>query len=359
MIKPILCTFMILLLIPFSQAFSAETTDNAPTLTVTLNKENIHVYKDSEGYTVVVGLVENNNPLTTVTNVKIQASFFDQYGVTPLEVTQGNTTLEVIAPNGKSPFAIRSATANLAISEASVSLLGFDSSVEKQKGLSVYSTDVFLDNSFRFSGVLQNGGAPNTETNVYLAYYDHFEPPRILGVSTIELGDVDPNTEVSFEFNDILNFNAKGFFLFAESDIFISDFVDIEMPLSQVPDKLITISNVFVENSDGMKTSELEVDSKYSIKSETQIQFASEQESAETAYTYYMQVKKSPDNRNDPPTIVSLEKFDGRFIGTGLETQTIDWIPEESGFFFIETFVWDRNNIPIAEQGPYTLIIVS
>jgi len=265
----------------------------------------------------------------------------------------------VIAPNGKSPFTIRSATANSEITEASVSLLGFDSSVEKQKGLSVYSTNVFLDSSFRFSGVLQNGGAPNTNTKVYLAFYDHFEPPRILRVSTIELGDVDPNTEVSFEFSDVLDFNAKGFFLFAESDIFISDFVDIEMPPSQVPDKLITISNVFVENSDGVKTSELNVDSKYFIKSETQIQFVSEKESTETAYTYYVQIKKSPDNRNDPPTIVSLEKFNGRFIGTGLETQTIDWIPEESGFFFIETFVWDRNNIPIAEQGPYTLIIVS
>jgi len=359
MMKAILCTFMILLLVPLSQAFSAETTDNAPTLTVSLNKENIHVYQDSEGFTVVVGLVENNNPLTPVTNVKIQASFFSQYGVEPLEVTQGNTTLEVIAPNGKSPFAIRSGTANSEIAEASVSLLGFDSSVEKQKGLNVYSTDIFLDSSFRFSGVLQNGGAPNTDTNVYLAFYDHFEPPRILGVSTIELGDVDPNTEVSFDFNDILDFNAKGFFLFAESDIFISDLVDIEIPLSQVPDKLITISNVFVEDSDGNQSSELKVDSKFYIKSETQIEFAAEQPTDETPYTYYVQVKKSPDDRNDPPTVVYVGKFDGRFIGTELETQTIDWIPEESGFFFIETFVWDRNNIPIAEQGPYTLIIVS
>ena len=359
MMKAILCTFMILLLVPFSQAFSAETTDNAPTLTVTLDKENIHVYQDSEGFTVVVGLVENINSLTPVTNVTIQASFFAQYGVEPLEVTQGNTTLEVIAPNGKSPFAIRSVTANPEIAEASVSLLGFDSSVEKQKGLTVYSTDIFLDSSLRFSGVLQNGGAPNTDTNVYLAFYDHFEPPRILGVSTIELGDVDPNTEVSFEFNDILNFNAKGFFLFAESDIFISDLVDIEIPLSQVPDKLITISKVFVEDSDGNKSSELKVDSKFYIKSETQIEFAAEQSTNETPYTFYVQVKKSPDDRNDPPTVVYVGKFDGRFIGTGLETQTIDWIPEDSGFFFIETFVWDRSNIPIAEQGPYTLIIVS
>lgn len=348
---------MVLMMIPFSQAFSAEKTDNAPTLAVTLNKENIHVYKDSEGYTVVVGMIENKDSLTSVTNVKIQANFYDQYGVSPLEVTQGNSTLQVIAPNGMSSFSIRSESPNPEISEASVSLLGFDSSEDKQKGLTVYSTDVVLDSTFRFSGVLQNAGAPNSDTNVYLAFYDHFEPPRILEVVTIELGDVESNTEVSFDFNDILKFNTKGFFLFAESDVFISDFVDITMPLSQVPDRLVTISNVSIEDSNGMKTSELAVDSKYYIKSETQIEFASEQDD-ETAYTFYVQIKKSPDDRNSPPTVEYLEKFDGRFIGTGIESQTIDWIPEEPGFFFIETFVWDRNNIPIAEQGPYTLIIV-
>lgn len=359
MLKVISCVFMILLVIPFSQAFSAETTDNAPTLTVYLNKDNIHIYQDSEGFAVVVGLVENKNSLTPVTNVKIQATFYDEYGETPLEVTQGNTTLQVIPPNGISPFSIRSETAHPDVSAASVSLLGFDSSVEKQKGLTVYSTDVFLDDIFRFSGILQNGGAPNSNTNVYLAYYDNFAPPRILEVSTIELGDVNSNAKVPFNFTKTLDFNAKGFLLFAESNIFISNFIDITMPLSQIPDKLITISKVFVEDSYGNKSSELEVDSTFYIKSETQIKFASEQIPDETAYTYYAQVKKSSENRNDPPTVEYIGKFDGRFIGTEMETQTLDWIPEESGFFFIETFVWDRNNVPIAQQGPYTLIIIN
>jgi len=26
--------------------------------------------------------------------------------------------------------------------------------------------------------------------------------------------------------------------------------------------------------------------------------------------------------------------------------------------FFIETFVWDRNNVPIADQGPIVLVVV-
>ncbi len=357
MIKAVSCIFLILLLVSFSQTSSAETIDNTPTLIVDLDKENIHVYKDSEGFTVVVGLVENKDSLTSVTNVQIQANFFTQYGTTPVEVTLGSTALEVIPPNGKSPFLIRSESTTFNISEASVSLLSFDSSIEKQKEFLVYSSDIFLDNTLEFSGVLKNGGAPNTNTTVYLAFYDNFEPPRILDVSTIELGEVDPNVDVNFEFNETIDHQAVGFWLFAESNVFYSDFVDVKIPQSSVPTKKVTISNVSVKDSNGETLSELDVGSTFYINSKTSIEFSTDTAS-ETAYTYYVQIKKSPDHRDDSPIVEYIGKFDGRFIGNSVETQTIDWIPQQSGFFFIETFVWDRNHIPIAEQGPYTLIIV-
>jgi len=359
MMKLVLCSFLILLLVPFSQGFSQEYSDNAPALTVSLRSESPFVYQDSEGYTVVVGIVENNNSLTSVTNVQIQVNFFDDFDSNPLEVVQGYSTLEVIPQNSKSPYSIRSQNPNPDITQVSVSLLGFNSSTEKQKGLTVYSTDVFLDNSFRFSGILQNGGAPNSDTNVYLAFYDGFEPPRILSISTIELGNVDPNTEVAFEFDEKIDSRSVGFFLFAESNVFSSDIIELQIPPSQLLDKLITISDVSVVDSNGNKLSELNVGSKVNIKSETWIQFAADQESDETAYTYYVQVKESSTDKEVPPIIEYVGKFDGRFIGTGQETQTVDWIPEKTGLFFIETFVWDRNNVPIAEQGPFVLITVN
>jgi hypothetical protein len=355
MMKPILCSFLILLLVPFSQAFSAETTDTPSALTVILDDENINVYQDSDGHTVVVGIVENNNPQTAIENIEIQVKFFDEFGPTPLEVVKGYTTLEVIAPNGKSTFSIRSENPIPEITDASASLLGFNPSSVKHPGLTVYSTDVFLDTSFRFSGVLQNGGAPSSNANVYLAFYDGFEPPRILSVSTIELGNVELNTDVSFELDEEINSRAVGFFLFAESSVFVSDLVDIQIPESRIPDKLITITNVSVEDTSGNTLSELSMGSQVNIKSETLIQFAADQESNETAYTYYVQVKES----GKSPYVEYIGKFDGRFIGTGQETQTIDWIPEKAGLYFIETFVWDRNNIPIAEQGPFVLVIVN
>ena len=352
--KLVLSVFLILFLIPFPQGFS-QVTDNAPTLTVTLRNETPFVYQDSEGYTVVVGAVDNNNSLTPVTNVRIQVNFYDDFDPSPLEVIQGSTILDVIPLNGQSPFVIRSETPNPNITEVSVSLLGFDSAIPKQKGLTVFPSEVFLDTSFRFSGVLQNGGAPSADTKVHLAFYDNFEPPRILGVSTIELGNMFLNSEVTFEIDEQINSRAVGFLLFAESSVFYSDFVDVKIPLSQAATKLVTISDVSVEDTMGNKLSELKIDSIVNIKSKIWIQFAADQESNETAYTYYVQIKES----GQPPYVEYIGKSDGRFIGTGPESQTIDWIPEKKGLFFIETFVWDRNNIPIAEQGPIALIIVN
>jgi len=353
--KLILSTFLILLLVPFSQAFS-QVTDNPFTLSVSLRNEIPFLYQDSEGYTVVVGLVENNDPKASITNVMIRVNFFDDFDPNPLQVVNGHTTLQVIPPNGQSPFSIRSETANPYITEASVSLLPFDISDPKDKKLSIFYREIFLDSSLHFSGVLQNEIAPISNTNVYLAFYDIFE--RILRVSTIEIGDVESN-DVAFEFDESINSKSVGFLLFSESDKFYSDFIDIKIPPPQLTTKLVVISDVTVEDTNGEKLSELKVGSTFNIKSKTLIQFASDQESNETAYTFYVQIKKTSETRDEPGTVEFIGKFDGRFIGTGSEIQSIDWVPKQTGLFFIETFVWDRNNIPIADQGPFVLIIVN
>ena len=181
--------------------FSQEYYDNTPTLSVSLTSETPFVYQDSEGYTVVVGMVENKNSLTAVTNARVQVSFYDDSSFTPLAVNEGRTVLEVIPPNGISPYSIRSPTPDPAITQASVSFLGFDSSEEKQKGLAISIDDVSLDNSLTISGTLENSGAPSDETSVYVAFFDGFDPPRTLGVSTIELGLVEPDSETKFDLN--------------------------------------------------------------------------------------------------------------------------------------------------------------
>ena len=61
--KFIFSAIFILILFPISQSYSQEYTDTNPTLTVSLNSDNNFVYRDSEGHTVVIGLIENNDPI--------------------------------------------------------------------------------------------------------------------------------------------------------------------------------------------------------------------------------------------------------------------------------------------------------
>jgi len=41
-----------------------------------------------------------------------------------------------------------------------------------------------------------------------------------------------------------------------------------------------------------------------------------------------------------------------------IEIPSVGWIPQNDGVYFVETFVWDPKNIPLASQGPFSLILV-
>ena len=349
--KIILSVFLILVLFPISSGFSAEVTDNQSTLSVVLTSDSPFVYKDDEGYTVVVGAVENTSNLTSITNVRVHVNFYDDVSPQPLEIIEGGTLLEVIPPLGKSPYMIRSNSSNPDITQASVSLSeGFHTSPSKSKQLSVELSSIALGDTLQFSGVLKNGAAPINNTNIYLAFYDNFVPPRIIGVSTIPIGAVESNEIINFSFNEKIQTRSVGFILFSESNVFYSDSVDVKIPAP----RLITISNVSVLDSQGKAFSEIKIGSTVQIQSESLIQFLADPKSDETPYSYYVQIKQS----GKTPFVEFIGKYNGRYMGTGSQFQSIDWIPEHDGLFFIETFVWDRNNIPIAEQGPVVLVVV-
>ena len=353
--KIVLSMFLILILFPISSGFSTEYVDNKPTLSVVLTSDSPFVYKDDEGYTVVVGAVENTSNLTSITNVRVHVNFYDDVSSQPLEIIEGGTILEVIPPLGKSPYMIRSNSSNSDITQASVSLgEGFHTSTSKSKQLSVEISSIALDDTLHFSGVLKNGAAPINNTNVYLAFYDNFVPPRIVGVSTIPIGVVESNEIINFSFNEKIQTRSVGFILFSESNVFYSDSVDVKIPEPEITTRLVTISNVSVLDSQGKALSEIKVGSTVQIQSESWIQFSADQKSDETPYSYYVQIKQS----GKIPFVEFIGKYDGRYIGAGSQLQSIDWIPENDGLFFIETFVWDRNNIPIANQGPVVLIVV-
>ena len=350
--KIFLSLFLILILFPISSGF-AQKSDTLSTLSVVLTSEAPFVYQDDEGYTIVVGNVENKNEITSVTNVKLVVNFYDETGLEPLETVRGSTILEVIPESGISPYMIKSSSPNPNITQVSIFLEGFSPSSSKSQQLVVESTSVVLDEKLKISGVLTNGGSPITDTSVHIAFYDSFIPPRMVGVSSTSLGDIAANEKVDFYFNEEIDSRAVSFQIFAQSDVFYSNFIDENVPEQLT--RLVTVSNTSLKDSEGNRLAEINVGSTVNIQSDVWVQFSSDPATNETPYRYYVQVKES----GDKPYVEFLEKFDGRFIGTGSQSIAIDWIPENSGVYFIETFVWDRSNIPIAQKGPIVLIVVN
>jgi len=350
--KIFLSLFLILMLFPISSGFSQKY-DTPSALSVALTSDSPFVYKDSEGYTVVVGEVANNNKLTSVSKVQIRVNFYSETGNVPLETVRGQTVLEVIPELGTSPYLIKSTTPNPEISSVSIFLEGFAPSSPKSQKLVVETNDVLLDETLFLSGKLTNGGSPITDAMIYLAFYDAFDPPRLVGVSSIPMGNMASNEKADFNFNEKIDQRATSFKIFAQSDVFYSNSLNVKIP--QKLTKMVTISKISLNDSQGDKLSEITKGTTVNIRSNAFVKFLADSESTETPYRYYAQVKQS----GEIPYVEFLGKSDGRFIGTGSQEISIDWIPENSGVFFIETFVWDKNNIPIADKGPIVVIIVN
>lgn len=349
-----LILFLFLLLFPISTGFSQQY-DTPPTLSVSLANNSPYIYKDSEGFTVVIGEVENNDDRSSISNVQLSAKFFDDFSPQPLEIATGSTVLEVIPPNQKSPYIIRSNTANPQITSAEVSLEGFSSSVSKTQGLQVESKDVTLSGNLMFSGSLKNiGGTQSENTTIYLTFYDAFDPPRIIDMSSISLGMVKADEETTFEFDEPIDLRSKSFQLFAQSNIFNSNFVDVKIPPPEILTKQVMISDVYVSDITGKPVSKIKQGSTVNIQAKSWIQTISD-ELKNTPYTFYAQVKQS----GEKPYVEFLGSTTGSFEGTEREFPSVTWVPKNKGVFFIETYVWDDVGIPLANPGPIVLVVVT
>lgn len=349
-----LMIFLSLLLFPISTGFSQQY-DTPPTLSVNLASNSPYIYKDSEGFTIVIGEVENNDDRSSISDVQLSVKFFDDFSPQPLEITTGSTVLEVIPPNQKSPYVIRSSTANPQITSAEVSLEGFSSSVSKTTGLQVEATNITLGENLTFSGNLKNiGGAPTEDIMIYLAFYDAFDPPRIIDVSSISLGMLNADEEITFEFNERIDLRSKKFHLFAESEIFNSNFVDMKIPPPEVLTKQVMISDVYVSDVRGKPLSQIKQGSTVNIQAKSWIQTISNGLD-NTPYTFYAQIKQS----GEIPYVEFLGNTTGSFEGTEREFPSVTWVPKNKGVFFIETYVWDDVGVPLANPGPVVLVIVT
>lgn len=353
--KTLLTVILIFSLFPISTSFS-QISDKEPTLGIVLTSFTPFNYKDEDGTTIIIGEVENTKNFP-ITGVKIWAGFYDDISEQPLETTFGKTILEVIPPLSKSPYLIKSPSPNAAITNVSVNLLGFNSSPPKQALLSLDPGTLNIGNQLTLSGTITNNGAQNsTNTRIYLVSYDPFVPPRVLGIATTEIeADFVPGSIMNFEFDAKRDSRVASFKLVAESNNYQSEFIDITSTKVDVITKLVTISDISVNDIEGNRLSDVSVGFTVDIQSGIWIEYSGEQEAEEQPYVYYIQIKQS----GEKAFVEFIGKAEGTFQSAGQQFPTVGWTPQNPGLYFIETFVWDPNAVPLASKGPISLILVN
>ena len=355
--KTLLALFLAFSLFPFSNSFSQEFIDEPDSdFGIVLTSFTPYNYKDEDGTTVIIGEVENKKTFP-VTGIKVWAGFYDNISEQPLETAVGTTILDVIPPLSKSPYLIRSPSPNAAITSVSVNLLGFNSSPAKQQLLNLEPGTLKIDERMILSGTITNNGEQiSVDTKVHLISYDTFVPPRILGIETMVIeDDMEGGATANFEFDAPHDSRAVAFKLVAESNNYQSEFFDITDISVDILTKLVTISDVSINDSEGNRLSDIQVGSPVNIQSKIWIQFSAEQETDEQPYIYYVQIKQS----GKKAYVEFIGKAEGAFETGGTRIPVVEWTPEREGLYFIETFVWDPNAVPLASKGPISLILVN
>lgn len=328
----------------------AQLTDTPSSLGVKLTG-NTFSYQDDEGYTVVLGEVENTKTFP-VTNVKIWVGFYDDFSKNPLETNTGATLLNVVQPYGKSPFMIKSKTPDPEIANVSVNMLGFNSASAKQQLLEVIPSALSISDTMSLDGTITNKGQQSSVgTQVHLISYDSFSPPRIVGIQTVSINELKPNTTYDFGFEGAVDPRAASFKIIAESNNYQSKITPVTDVSVDIMTRLITINDVSVVDSSGSAVSKISLGTPVEITSTLSIQAATD---GEQEYVYYAQVKQF----GERGTVEFLGTAQGTFNSTAPQNPTVTWMPENEGGFFIETFVWDPNGVALASQSSTVSVIL-
>lgn len=358
-------------------AHSQEYTDTPPSLVAVFDDSSRYVFLDDSGHGVMAGMVENRSP-DYLSSVYIQVKFFDKDTGSLVDVVSNSTLFDVLPPNSKTPFLIRSSAPDLNIAHASAKIIHVDSAPNKEYelNLQVGAVESFIANADQYNiainAEIQNGPAPSSDVVVYVAFHDAFDPPRTLDVRTASLGDLRPDETVRFSLDEMIPLQSRSFSIFAESDVYHSEAIHrqkIDLPTSfdaaSLYDRMLiaSITDVSLRDGDDNRISSASIGDSISIKSTVSMQLAGSLDAGSnddniqytpTPYVFYTQIKDASKSAQ----VEFIGRHDGQFVNQDEHILHTNWVPQNPGLYIAETFVWDENNVPLAARGPVLLVLV-
>ena len=312
-----------------------------PTSSIQVEILSQYSYKAADGTTVVLGEVANhmNSPVNAVT---IGVTFMDNNNKS-IEYKTGTTLLQVVPPGGKVPFSITSTSSDPAITQIQVKLAGFRSSADREQSLTISSGSLQISDKLILSGIVTNNGAQkSTNTKVYLISYDAFT--RVVGVGVSSPVDISSKQDSQFTLTSDFSSRAQSYMIIAESDNYQSKLIPVSGVQVSLP---VLVSNTTVANPDGIPYSTIPVNSQVKISSNVRNLLNSTQ-----PFIYYVQIKQFSGQSE------FLGKFEGIFLGAEDKAVYVNWTPNIPGSYFVETYVWNYDNIPLSSAVPSINVVL-
>lgn len=314
---------------------------------------NSHPYsfKDDNGYTLVLGEIINKHNFP-ISDVRILVNFYDQISDEPIDTVIGSTILSSIPSQESSAFILKSSMPNSSISRVGATLLGFDSASEIPISLLIKTNSLEISNSLVYSGHITNTGSQDAaDIRIYLISLDIFDPPRVVNISSITLENtLSPGNSQVFLIDSVLNSKSVTHYIIAESDNYQSqvEIISDQKIISQ--NQIVTINEV---NAINIKQDNSIIFSPIRIQAQILMQEFSPL-SVEESSIFYVQVKDA-----ESGLVEFVSSSNVVLSENSPEDTSIIWIPEKDGLFFIESYLWDNDNVVLSAPGEILLIHVN
>ena len=137
---------------------------------------------------------------------------------------------------------------------------------------------------------------------------------------------------------------AQTYTIIAESDNYQSKIIPVTAVTATLP---IIVSNTTVTDSTGKPYDTIPVNATVNVSSNAKFLLNSTQ-----PYIYYVQVKQF-DGRT-----AFIGKYEGVFLGIDNKNVAVSWTPNVAGSYFIETYVWNYDNVPLAAATPSINVVL-
>ena len=309
-----------------------------PTSSIQVEVLSPYSYKATNGTTMVFGEIHNSQS-SPISSVNIGITFMDDSSKN-IEYKTGTTLLQVIPPGGKAPFVISSTKPDPSISQIQVKLAGFKSAIPRPQVLELSPGLLQVSDKLVISGIITNNGAvQSTNTKLYLISYDAFQ--KVVGIGISSPITIDSGKSSQFSILSDSSSRANSYMIIAESDNYQSKLTSVKKALP------VAVGNTIVTDLNGTSYSVIPVNATAMITSLLNYPLNSTQ-----PFIYYVQVKQFSGQTE------FIGKYEGIFLGSEKQNVSVNWTPNSPGSYFIETYVWNYDTVPLSPQVPSINIVL-